>query len=219
MADTIIKTKLPSYHLNELHTMKKNNATTDAARLRQRAEELLKKKLPEKKLHLSETELLKLIHELEVHQIELELQNEELMQARSSAQEAAEKYLEMYDFAPIGYLTLSKEGEILEINLAASQMLGKERINLKSSQFGFFISDTTKPIFNQFLYKIFNGNKKETCEVILSVNTNIPIYVNLTGIIDRDREQCLLTIIDITIQKKAETELEKWASIFKPKSN
>lgn len=199
--------------------MKKNNAKTDDARLRQKAEELLKNKLPETNVHLSETELLKLVHELEVHQIELELQNEELMQARSSAQEAAEKYLELYDFAPIGYLTLSKDGEILEINLAASQMLGKDRINLKNNHFGFFISDATKPIYYKFLSKVFNGSKKETCEVILTVTARTLIYVNLTGIIDRNSEKCLLTITDITIQKKAEAELEKWATIFKPKSN
>ncbi len=199
--------------------MKKNITKTNAARLRQKAEELLKNKLPETNLHLSQTELLKLIHELEVHQIELELQNKELMQARSLAQEAAEKYLELYDFAPIGYLTLSKEGEILEINLAGSQMLGKDRGNLKKSHFGFYISNTTKPIYNQFLSKVFSGSNKETCEVTLSVNTNTLIYVNLTGIIDRNIEQCLLTIMDITNQKKAEAELEKWAAIFKPKSN
>ncbi len=199
--------------------MKKNNANTDAARYRQKAEELLKNKLPETNLHLSQTELLNLIHELEVHQIELELQNEELMKARSSAQEVAEKYLELYDFAPIGYLTLSKEGEILEINLAASQMLGKDRINLRNNQFGFFISELTKPIYYKFLSKVFSGNKKETCEVILAITTRTLIYVNLTGIIDRNSEQCLLTITDITNQKKAEAELEKWATIFKPKSN
>jgi hypothetical protein len=187
--------------------------------LRQQAEELLKKNSSGSKLNLSETDLLRLIYELEVHQVELELQNEELRLAQAAAQNMAEKYLELYDFAPIGYLELTKEGSIAEINLCASQMLGKERSKLKKSQFGFFISDDTKPFYNLFLRKTFISDTKTTCVVTLSTNTPSPVYVRLIGITCKNKEQCLVTMTDITDQKRAKSELEKWAAIFKPKAN
>ena len=99
--------------------------------------------------------MLKLIHELKVYQIELEMQNEELMLARSTAQDAAEKYTELYDFASSDYFTLSKEGKIVELNLSGAKMLGKERSLIKNRQFDFFVSNDTKPVFNLFLEKVF----------------------------------------------------------------
>jgi len=199
--------------------MKSKNSKSDAVRLRQRAEKLLNKKASRTNLKLSEVEMIKLIYELEVHQVELELQNEELSQAQTTATRYAERYLELYDFAPIGYLTLSKEGAIIEINLCASMMLERDRSQLIKSQLGFFISNDSKPVFNHFLWKIFTDCYKETCEVILEGTNNQEMHVHLTGIIDSNKEQCLVTVMDITEQKQAEAELEKWATIFKPKAN
>ncbi len=186
--------------------MKKVN-TTQATHLREKAEELLKKKKSNAGSQLSETETIRLIHELEVHQIELEMQNDELMLARASAQEAAEKYAELYDFAPSGYFTLSMEGKIIELNLSGATMLGKERSRLKSSLFGFFVSNDTKPIFNLFLENVFNRNTKESCEVTLLIEDCKPIYVHLSGIVTENGNLCLLTMIDITARKLAENEL------------
>ena len=110
--------------------------------LRRKAEELLKNDQKKPNSYLSEVEILKLIHEIEVHQIELEMQNEELKVAKERAIElASEKYAKLYDFAPSGYFTLSKDGEIDDLNIAAAQMLGKERERLKNGRFGFFVSE------------------------------------------------------------------------------
>ena len=84
--------------------------------LRQKAEELLKKKTISTDTHFTDIEIFKLVHELDVNQIELEMQNEELHLANIRAETDAEKYLNLYDFAPSGYLTLSKKDEILELN-------------------------------------------------------------------------------------------------------
>jgi signal transduction histidine kinase len=162
-----------------------------------------------KKDKKSEADILKLIRELEVGKIELELQKEELMLARSAAQNAAEKYIELYDFAPSGYFTLSEEGKIIELNLYGSQMLGNERSRLKNSLFGFFVSNDTKPIFNLFLGKVFNSKAKETCEVTLSANVKLPMYVHLTGIVTVNGEHCLLAMIDISERKMLEDNLVK----------
>ncbi len=199
--------------------MKNSNSGADAASLRHRAEKFLRKKPLKNKLHDTESDLLKLIYKLEVHQVELELQNEELSKAKIAAQEAADKYMELYDFAPIGYIELSNEGSILEINLFASQILGNDRAELKNSQFGFFICDETKPVFNHFLLNVFNSHNREICEVTLTSSYKSPLYASLTGIISSNKERCLVTVMDITDQKRAEAELEKWATIFKPKAN
>lgn len=199
--------------------MKAKDLKRDAGKLRQKAEKLLKRKVSKTNLKLSEEEMLKLIYELEVHQVELELQNEELKKAQTATNNYAERYHELYDFAPIGYMTLSKEGAIIEINHCASIMLERDRSQLKNSQLGFFISNETKPVFNHFLWKIFTDLNKETCEAILECSGKKEIYVHLTGTVDSNKEQCLLTLLDITEQKQAEAELEKWASLFKPKAN
>jgi len=188
----------------------KKGLHTQPTKLRQKAEDQLKKKSSETTFLPSEADVLKLIHELEVHQIELELQNEELLLAKEKAAGlATEKYIELYDFAPSGYFTLSKEGNIIELNLYGSQMLGKERSQLENSRFGYFVSDETKSIFNLFLGKVFNSRAKESCEVTLSMKGNLPIYVFLTGIVTENGEQCLVVAVDITKRKRAEESLEE----------
>jgi PAS domain S-box-containing protein len=177
--------------------------------LRQKAEELLKLKPSGLGSPISETDMLKLIHELEVHQIELEMQNVELIKAKKQAAVAAEKYTELYDFAPTGYFTLSKEGEIFELNLFGSKMLGKERQFLKNSQFGFFVSEDTKPIFNLFLGNLFDSKVKEECEIALSTSGNLPMFVHLSGFSHDNREQCFVTMVDITERKQAEETLRE----------
>ena len=164
----------------------------------QKAEELLKLKLSGSGSPISETDVLKLIHELEVHQVELEIQNEELILAKKQAEVAASIYAQLYDLAPSGFFTLSSEGKTIELNLFGAQMLNKERKHLINSHFGFFVSDDTKPIFNKFLDNVFSNKSKETCEVTLLTSGNAPMYVLLSGIVIENGEKCLITMVDIT---------------------
>ena len=186
--------------------MKKNNKP-ETAKLRLKAEELLKKRQAATDSQLSETETLKLMHELEVHQIELEMQSEELERTRAIAQETAEKYIQLYDFAPVGYFTLSQKGEIIELNLRGATMLGEERSLLINKRFGLFVSNETRTIFNHFLDKVMSSLHRESCEVSLSENHNHPFYVQLTGIVSENKEHCLLNMIDITERKQAQDKL------------
>lgn len=179
---------------------------SDAVPLRQKAEEQLKSKASP---IISETDALKLVHELQVHQIELEMQNEELILAKEKAEFVEQRYTELYDFAPSGYLTLSKEGVILELNFAAARMLGKERSYLVKTTFSKFISADTRTAFNLFFQKVFESEAKETCELILVSDDNSPIYMHIDGIVNENREQCLITLVDITERKQAETLLER----------
>jgi PAS domain S-box-containing protein len=176
--------------------------------LRQRALKLLKSRQFVSTTPESASETLKLIHELEVHQIELEIQNEELVQSRNLAVESAEKYIELYDSSPVGYITLLREGVIVEVNLSGSHMLGKERSQLMSSHFGFFITDDTKAVFNLFLSNIFSSKTKETCEVNLLSSNNTVLNVHLTGMISHDSDRCRINVVDITGLKQAELEIQ-----------
>lgn len=186
--------------------MKNSDKKTAAALLRTKAEKLQRKNKLKTGSKSSETEMLKLVHELEVHQIELELQNEELILAKEKAEVAAEKYTELYDFAPSGYFTLSQKGVIVELNHMASNMIGKERSHCVSSSLVFYISDDTKPVFNRFLENIFISKAKESCDVTISENKNTPLYVTLTGIAADNGNQCFITAVDITDRRLAEAK-------------
>lgn len=188
--------------------MKKQKKTLDKINnLRPLAESLLNKRGKEPEVSFSEPERFKLIHELKVHQIELEMQNEELKLAKEKAELAEKKYTELYDFAPSGYLTLTKKGEIIGLNINAERLLGKKRSSLINSSFGFFISSDTRAIYNNFLKEIFKTHLKQTCELKLVTGNNKYILVN--GIISNIDEQCLITVVDISKRKHAENELIK----------
>jgi PAS domain S-box-containing protein len=187
-----------------------SNNKADHSQLRKKAEEMLVQKLSKISMPPNDVELLRLVHELEVHQIELELQNEELKFAREESERIAHKYTYLYDFAPIGYFTLSKEGKILELNLTGSKMLGKERSYLINKSFGRYIPENDVPEFNKFLESAFKSEIKKATDMVVLGISNPPIYAQLTAIVDEEREDhCLLTVMDITDRKKAKLELEE----------
>jgi len=177
--------------------------------LREKAEMLLNEKLKQSGLPHSGSDEVKLIHELELQQIELEMQNDELKLAKEKAERAEKKYAELYDFAPSGYLTLTREGEITDLNISTEHMLGKERSQLFESNFGFFVSTDTRAVYNRFLQKIFKTKLKETCEIKLVSTDDSIKYVLLNGIISNSGKKCLVTLVDITKRKRAENELIK----------
>jgi PAS domain S-box-containing protein len=187
----------------------------DADNLRKKAEDMLNIRKYGRNSDVSEADMLKLIHELEVHQIELELQNEELVEAISKVEMAEERYAELFDFAPLGYLSLATIGTIQNLNFAAARMLGKERSRFINNRFSDFISERTRPVFIQFLKKVFDSKEKQCCEVIIASGYHptlteqlLPIDVTIDGILSRNEACCFLTIVDITDRKKAEKALK-----------
>jgi len=176
----------------------------------QRVEKLLKFKEVSTVAQILEADPIKLIHELEVHQMELEMQNQELLLAKSAARDA----IDLYDLAPIGYFTLNQVGEIIRLNLLGAEMLGKERNLLINSRFGFFVSDETKPAFNFFLEKTFKSNTKETCELTLVINNNSPVYVLLTSLASKHKDHCLVTAVDITERRQQEMKMQYFALLL-----
>ncbi len=181
---------------------------TEAEMLRKKAEELLKKESFKTTSIHSEADPLKLINELQVHQIELEMQNEELVRAKEEADIAIRKYTELYDFAPSGYFTLSKESKIIELNLRAASMLGMERQRLLNTRFDTYLSNHSKPVFIPFLDEMEATHNNESCELTLSADgQKTQMYVIITGVLDEDHEHYNLTMVDNTERKKAELAL------------
>ena len=90
----------------------------------------------------------RLLHELRVHQIELEMQNEELRVSRAEVESGLKRYTDLYDFAPVGYLTLSAEGTISELNLPAAVLLGRERSRVVGARLRTFIAQASRAAFD-----------------------------------------------------------------------
>ncbi|KAF0128694.1 MAG: sensory transduction histidine kinase [Bacteroidetes bacterium] len=196
--------------------IRKNSPSRDS-KLRQKAEEQLNQQKLETKSRDSDADMLKLVHELEVHQIELEMQNEELILATNKAREVTEKYEELYDLAPIGYFTLSHQGKILELNLCGAQMLGKDRVHLINNQFVFFVKEDSRSVFATFLEEIFQGKSQVNCDLPLLSTNNNRMHVRLTGTLSLNNEQCLAVATDITELKHFEEKnllaLERFKSL------
>ena len=114
-----------------------------------------------------EADTQRLVHELQVHQIELEMQNEELRRARAELEAGLERYTDLYDFAPVGYLTLDRDGAIRQVNLTGARLLGLERARLVGRRFGVFVGEPDRAGFNTFLERVFESQAQEVCEVAL----------------------------------------------------
>lgn len=115
----------------------------------------------------SPEEMHRLIHEMAIQKLELEMQNEELLQAREEMKEGLERFTRLYDFAPAGYVTLAYDSTIIEINLTGAKMLGVERSLLAGDRFGRFIAPENLTIFNELLDRVFNLKESGCCEVLL----------------------------------------------------
>jgi PAS domain S-box-containing protein len=148
-------------------------------------------------------EALRLLQELQVHQIELETQNEELCQAKSELEEAREKYTDLYDFAPVGYFTLDRAGIIKSANLMGSSLLKIERSRLIGQRFANFLSVETRPSFADFLTTVFTGLVKEEFETALGTT----LFVQIEALAAASGQECRITLTNITERKRAADEL------------
>jgi two-component system, chemotaxis family, sensor kinase Cph1 len=194
--------------------------TLDTARLRQHAEEAFKLKKPNEMQALSPEETGRIFHELQVHQIELEMQNEELQLAQRELDAAKVRYFDLYDLAPVGYCTISQKGVILEANLTASTLLNVSRSELVSKPFSRFIFKDEQDFYYLNFKRVLNTGKPLSCELrmLRSDSLNFWARLELTAspgsfkISDKqvDNEPLIrLTISDITDSKLAQEALRQ----------
>jgi PAS domain S-box-containing protein len=193
--------------------MKKETKTlSQAAELRRRAEERLREKQRSQRSKVGDQsaaeETQRLLHELQVHQIELEIQNEELQHTRAEVEATLGQYIDLYDFAPVGYFTLDRDGTIGQVNLTGARLLGVERSGLVNRRFGLLVSADSRTAFNAFLKKVFDSQAKETCELALREEANDPLWGHIEAAATQDGQACRAAVVDITERKRAEAEVQ-----------
>lgn len=183
-------------------------ASAASANLRNVAEERLRAKRNKLDLTRPDEASQKHVHELEVHQIELEMQGEELAQARDDVETMLEKYTDLYDFAPVGFCNLDRSGVIGLVNLTAASLLGVERSRLLGQRFGTFVAGEQRRLFTGFLTKVFESRgNKETCELMLSKEGNADVFVRVEAFAGMSGQECRVAVIDISDRRRVEDAL------------
>lgn len=178
--------------------MKEEIDHTDIKMLREKAEQLLNEKKMADLPKYSGFEADKLVHELQVHQIELEMQNEELRQAYKISEAALRKYTLLFDLAPIGFFSLDTEGEIADLNFTGADILKEKRFSLLNSNFKLFVAEESRPVFNDFFKRVYTSNSKESCIVKLWNSSNSLRHVYLEGVVTEDAQICLISMVDLS---------------------
>ena len=182
------------------------------ARLRRLAEELSRKSAGETARPMAEQDYRVLVHELQVHQIELEMQNEELRMAQGQITESLAKYSDLYDFAPVGYITSNREGLILEANLTFAGHLGIERGRLIENPLWLYVATPDRARLRSHFEQVFKAGERRTCELRLQRPSGLELSVQLDSIrvLNVDgRESCRSSVTDISIRKEAEEQVNR----------
>jgi PAS domain S-box-containing protein len=179
--------------------------------LRVRAQKLLSTKA--KAADIPQEDILKLVHELDTYQIELELQNEDLREASVNLEESRRRYADLYDFAPVAYLTLSENGTIIEANLTAAEMLGLSRGRLLEQQLTNFIFPEDQDLFYRSQNKLLTTKEKQTILLRLLKEQGAFFHAQLVTVVNTDNcdspGQFRVMLSDISEKHKIEAELKK----------
>ena len=197
-----------------------DDRTADAALLRRRAEEIAQQKAapsPENLEDLSPEQMGKMLHELRVHQIELEMQNEELRRAQLELEKAHDRYFELYDLAPVGYFTLNEKGVFLEANLTLAKLLGVARSALNGQPLSRFLGKEDQDVFYLFRKKLLATGEPQAWEQRMVKQDGTSFWAQLEAIAAQDSDDaahrdrpgspvCRVVLSDITERKQAEAQ-------------
>jgi PAS domain S-box-containing protein len=190
---------------------KQPNTSDDSAGLRRRAESRLRQQRGTKRSLAGVPKPAagpeRLLHELQVHQVELEMQNAELHEARDRMEVLLEKYTDLYDFAPVGYFSLDESGRIMEANLTGAALLGVERSRLINRPLQRFVATASQPGFLTFLQRVFAETGKQVCEAALLRAGAAAFWAGFHGMaaitVRGPQKWCRVAISDITSLKQA----------------
>ena len=192
----------------------KKTITDEAAKLRQRAEEMVREKAaksPKNLEALSPDEIQKTLHELRVHQIELEIQNEELRRTQVELDAARERYFDLYNLAPVGYVTLSEEGLVLEANLTSAILLGTARGALVNKPLSRFIRKEDQDVYYLHRQQLFNTGAPQSCDVRMVKMDGTTFWAHLAVTEAQDAggvRICRAVLSDISARKAVEEKVQ-----------
>ena len=148
-----------------------------------------------------------LVHELQIHQVELEIQNEELRRAQVELSLARDRYRDLYEFAPVGYLSLDDERHITDVNMTAATLLDEERGNLIGKHFGGWIHPGAEDEFHRILLATENLQAPQSCELQLRRRDGLRVHCQMdTRLSEPVGEGFLVTIADMSARKRAEAD-------------
>jgi len=190
-----------------MNSMRDNKTKTVAATLRRQAEKRQQTGRTDMHRSLTEEKTSKLVHELEVHQLELEMQNEELNKVRNELESALAYATDLYDFAPVGYFTLDHSGAISAVNLTGASLLKIERSRLIGRNFAQLITEKFRPDFADLLQKVRIGHSKESCEVAILNKGGQQHFVLLEAVLNHSELDYRIVMIDISGRRQAEDAL------------
>lgn len=178
------------------------------ASIRNRAEaRLLQSSHPEPKTAWDNAQL---VHELQVHQIELEMSNEELRHAYEEADNLRERYADIYDFAPVGYLTLDPHGVIIDMNLSGAMLLGTKGSQKGRHRFAAFLEPGHAESFNRFVDEVLHSRKKLRCESVLAANSRRPATnIRIEAVPDANAQECRMVVIDTSGNATSQKHLSR----------
>jgi PAS domain S-box-containing protein len=161
-----------------------------------------------------ETENQRLLHELQVHQIELELQNEELRRAQADLEQSRDRFSALYDQAPVGYLTLDSDGRILEANPTAASLLGVDRPLLVGRHLSRFMSDRDATILQHHRRQVFARGTKQGCDLSIERADGRKFPAHLDSIAERPANsigrgsvRCQTVLFDLTELRRTQEDL------------
>ena len=195
--------------------MGKDNKKSESSGLRRRAERQIKTESvdSEENSGMSTKDMAKMIHELRVHQVELKMQNEELRRIQEELEEARDRYTNLYDFAPVGYLTLDAKGIVEEANLTFATMLGMKRSEVVGKPFSRFIQREDQDVYYLHRQRIVESGDFKSFRLRLVKNDGSDFFSNLECMtvkeIDSDSKQMRIAVSDITEQNELEWRLRQ----------
>ena len=197
---------------------KKRSPANVTGDLRVRAEKLLAAGGTDLR-QMSPDDVLKLVHELQVHQVELEMQNEELRRAQETITETGNRYADLYDFAPVGYVTLDPQGLIVEVNLTGARLLGAPRNSLLRKPFILFVAPEDRQAFHAYLRQLPADGAFQSCELELNPQQGPAVAVSLESLAMVEAGgkviQYRMAITDITRRRNAEDDLRRSEEKFR----
>jgi PAS domain S-box-containing protein len=162
---------------------------------------------------LSRVDVERLVHELKVHEIELEVQNEELRRAQEQVGISRDRYCDLYDFAPVGYFTLDRQGLILEVNLTGAMLVERDRSLLTNKHFQTLLAPEHADIFHLYQEDVFDLQTRQTCEIKLLRSDETSFDAHLESVAAEDGEEnvlrCRMIVTDISDRKRSEKELKR----------